>query len=159
MSEPVRDEAAERIAAMSEKQLIETFGPRPSPEPVGPTSEDERWMLRCLRGEIWTEGALRLVAEVRWILRERAANGLESPAHVVDALAEGDRQHVLDPRRWLDIDTWTRDIDVDVATDALYAVRAAAGDSVATATAIVEALAAGVPDEVVRATVREVRCG
>jgi hypothetical protein len=156
--DPVRDDAVERIGAMSEAELVEMFGPRPTFEPVvGPTGEDERWMVRCLRGEIWTEGALRVVADVRWVLRERAANGLDSPPHVVEALAEGDRRHVLDPRRRLNIDTWSRDIEADPTTEALLAVRAAAGDPVAMAAAIAEALRQGVADDVVRHTVEEAR--
>jgi len=124
---------------------------------VAVTSVD--YWLPALRGEIWSQGALLHVASVRWVVRERAANGLESPPEVVEALAEGDRRHVLDGRRRLNLDTWTVDVDADPITMALTELRLAAGDPVAMASAIAEALQVGVPAETVRRTVSEMRHG
>jgi hypothetical protein len=117
------------------------------------------YWLPALRGEVWSEGALLHVATMRWVLQERAANGLEAPAEVVEALAEGDRRHVLDGRRRLNLDTWTVDVESDPLADALFELRAAAGDPVAMAAAIAEALQVGVPAETVRRTVSEMRHG
>lgn len=68
--------------------------------------------LEALRGEVWTEGALRHVALTREMLRA----GHELPAEVVGALADGDTVHRGDPRRYVAIDTWHHEVDVDPAT-------------------------------------------
>jgi hypothetical protein len=117
------------------------------------------YWLPALRGDVWTVGALMHVATMRWVLAERAANGLSSPPEVVEALAEGDRRHPLDPRRHINLDTWSLDVGSDPEATALAVLRGAAGDPVATCAAIAAALRLGVPSEVVRATVQEVRHG
>jgi hypothetical protein len=71
-------------------------------------------------------------------------------------LAEGDRRHPLDPRRHIDLDTWSLDIESDPEATALAVLRTAAGDPTARAAAIAAALRQGVPDDVVRRVVREV---
>ena len=134
------------------------------PEPVArPLAYDEvyppaDYWLPALRGEVWTEGALLHVASCRWVLEQRTARGFGSPPEVVEALAEGDRRHVCDPRRYLNLDTWTVDVGHDVETEALLDLRAAAGDPVALADAIAAALDAGLSREAVQRTLVEV-CG
>ena len=118
-------------------------------------SSTDYW-LPALRGEVWTVGALMHVATMRWVLAERAANGLSSPLEVVEALAEGDRRHPLDPRRHINLDTWSLDIESDPEATALAVLRGAAGDPVAMLDAIRAALYAGVEPEAVQAAVREV---
>jgi hypothetical protein len=115
--------------------------------------------LPALRGEIWTEGALLHLASTRWVLSERAAQGRPSPPEVVEALAEGDRRHPGDPRRYLNLNTWSTDADADPVTEALLRIRCAVDQPEEVVEAIAAAILDGVPPDTVRAVIQEVSRG
>jgi hypothetical protein len=147
------EELATRYDIPPEKLASPTVTAPPKRQPY--KGEGDYW-LPALLGEVTTEGGFRHVAEVRWILRERAAAGLDSPPEVVEALAEGDRRTLCDPRRFLDIDTWSTTVVADPEATALATLRAAVG-TVDVAEAIATALGAGIDPDTVRRTLREVR--
>jgi hypothetical protein len=127
------------------------------------TTGDWQWMLAACRGEMWGEGALRMVSIVRASLRywnEHDPATAERFQDLADALAEGDRRFPCDPRRHLAVEIGPERVeDIDPEGMALLDLRGAVDDPVAMASAIAAALQAGVPAETVRATVLEVRHG
>jgi hypothetical protein len=152
------DQLATRYDIPPDKLASPTVGAwlraNPLPEREARRSEDIYW-LAALRGEVETEGAFLHITEMRWVLRERAAAGLDSPPEVVEALAEGDRRTLHDPRRFLNLDMWSAEVEVDPEATALLDI-AAASTPMERASAIAAALGAGVAPEVVRSKVREV---
>lgn len=112
-------------------------------EPVHISEVFDQYWSAALRGDVITRDALAHVASMRWVLRERAAAGLDSPPEVIEALRAGDINSMFDPRRFIDIDTWTRYVEVDEATDILLTVRMAEDDE-ALKEAISDALVAGI---------------
>jgi len=83
---------------------------------TAPHNGDDPYWLPALRGDFWTEAALLHVANTRAVVVHRLTNGLDVPQQVLEALDEGDRCSMYDPRRFLNIDTWTADIDHDEPT-------------------------------------------
>jgi hypothetical protein len=129
--------------------------------PPTPT-DDWQWMVAACRGEMWGEGALRMTSTIRASLRwwhEHEPAIAKRFQELADALAEGDRRFPNDPRRHLAIEIGPEPVEVDPVDQALFNIRAAAGDPLAMASAIAGALQVGVPAEIVRATVLEMRHG
>lgn len=78
--------------------------------------DNRRWLLDSARGNVTTEGALDTVRFMR--LRADLA---EKDPELAEALAEGDRRHPDDRRRWHEGPApWERDIDADPATNEAF---------------------------------------